>query len=433
MTSARSPSVLDSDAATSQRAPDAILFRDTALRSPKRFVTGTHRTRAPSDTFKLVEPYLSSAGVTRMADVTGLDHVGIPTTLALRPNAHTIACSSGKGVTREQAYASGAMEALELHAAEIAEVPSFRAPYTDLVKRFDLPQEVDFPLTRNSLFTNDWPFPWTLGWDLVQQREIPVPTAMVGMSRSSMRASLGAFLVSSNGLGAGNSLLEAIASGLYEVVERDAVACHFYVAAHANRLMPVVPRAMLTSYALVAAVVERCDVADIDTVVYDCTVDTDVPTYVALVYDRTERGVGVTRGSGSHLDPAVALLRALTEALQARLNFIAGSRDDIFRSAFARVRADRGLTVEALRRVPEQAPLAAGRISRATSTLHGDVAELLGCVTAVGARHVVVFDLTPSGCPVHVVRVVVPGFEGYMHHAYSPGRRARTFQPTSRC
>ena len=37
----------------------------------------------------------------------------------------------------------------------------------------------------------------------------------------------------------------------------------------------------------------------------------------------------VWRGSGCHPDPAVALSRALTEAIQSRLTYISGARDDL--------------------------------------------------------------------------------------------------------
>jgi ribosomal protein S12 methylthiotransferase accessory factor len=37
----------------------------------------------------------------------------------------------------------------------------------------------------------------------------------------------------------------------------------------------------------------------------------------------------VWRGSGCHPDPCVALSRALTEAIQSRLTYISGARDDI--------------------------------------------------------------------------------------------------------
>src|SRR5688500_15077841 len=89
----------------------SIEFRGRSYRSAKAFRAGTHRVQSPAETLDLIRPYLTRAGVTRIADVTGLDRVGVPTTLAIRPNAPTMACSSGKGVTLDQAYVSGAMEA----------------------------------------------------------------------------------------------------------------------------------------------------------------------------------------------------------------------------------------------------------------------------------------------------------------------------------
>ncbi len=74
-----------------------IMFRGESHRSPKAFRTGTHRAQSPEETFRAIKPHLERAGVTRIADVTGLDNIGVPTTLAIRPNALTIACSSAKG------------------------------------------------------------------------------------------------------------------------------------------------------------------------------------------------------------------------------------------------------------------------------------------------------------------------------------------------
>jgi ribosomal protein S12 methylthiotransferase accessory factor len=372
-----------------------------------------------------IKPYLGRAGVTRIADVTGLDNIGVPTTLAIRPNALTIACSSGKGLTLDQAYVSGAMEAFELHAAETVSLPSIRASYRELAHRYDLPTPTNLPLTRWSLFDEDWPFQWFLGWNLINQCEAPIPLAMVGMSRSSaLMSSMGAFQVSSNGLGAGNSFLEAVTSGLYECIERDAIACQYHAALHRGFRMPVVQDDVLKSYPLVASVIQRCERAEVNVVVYDCTIDTTVPAYSALVYNRIDNGVGVVRGSGAHLDPEIAVLRAVTEALQARLNFIAGSRDDIFRAAFARTRAEWGWAVSAIENDLIDAPPALKREARTSTTFEHDIALLLSCVERTGLKSVVVADITPSDFPVYIVRVVIPGFEGYMHHGYRPGRRA---------
>jgi YcaO-like protein with predicted kinase domain len=410
----------------------SVGFRGADYRSAKTFRFGTHRSNDPSRTLDLIRPFLASAGVTRIADITGLDHIGVPTTLALRPNSVTIACSSGKGITLEQAYVSGAMEAIELYAAETADPPTVRASTREVIRSYPTFSVDDLPLTHQSLFNEKWPFFWNMAWDLLSQSEVPVPAALVGMSPRSMAASLGAFLVSSNGLGSGTSFLEAITAALLEVIERDALACVTYAMQHHGHLASILGLDVLHSYPLVVPLVDRCNRADVELIVSDYMVDTNVPTYVAHVYDRHDQGVGVMRGSGSHLDPQIALVRAITEAMQGRLCFIAGSRDDIFRSAFAQIRAERDGVVCALNAMAAASPAAPLRECQATDTFEGDLHILFRHLTNVGAPSVAVVDLTPNGFPVSAVRVIVPGFEGYMHHNYRPGRRAMTYQsPTN--
>ncbi len=238
---------------------------------------------------------------------------------------------------------------------------------------------------------------------------------------------MGSFQTSSNGLGAGNSLIEAIASGLYECIERDAIACHYHAASHRDHKIPILSPDLLAAYPLVAGVLQKCAAAQANIVVYDCTVDPHVPTYSALVYSEHDNGVGVVRGSGTHLDPEIAILRAITEALQARLNFIAGSRDDIFRSAFVRSRVNFSFAVSAIRAEQSLCPPAPVYPSRTADAFEADVANLLAYIQRAKLEMAVVCDLTPADFPVHIVRVIVPGFEGYIHHGYLPGRRARSF------
>jgi ribosomal protein S12 methylthiotransferase accessory factor len=408
-------------------AGTAIRFRGNSFRSAKGFRDGTHRTQDPTRTLELIRPYLARAGVTRLADITGLDNIGVPTTLAIRPNAETMACSSGKGLTLEQAYVSGAMEAFELYAAETVELSPIRGSYQELSQRYSMPRVEHLPLTENSLFTTSWPHYWCQGWDLLTQSEIPIPMALVGMSSGSMRHSLRAFLASSNGLGAGNSLLEAICAGLYEVLERDGVACHYYAALRRGQFIPIVPSEILIKYPSVSSLLEKCAKASVKVVVQECVVDTAVPIYNAFVYDTIDRGVPVTRGSGCHLDPEIALIRAITEALQGRLNYIAGSRDDIFRAAFSRSRSGWATSVSTLERGSDLCPRAVQLQSGASDSFEEDIQTLLSSVKHVGLPHAVVFDLTPKEFPIYVVRVVVPGLEGYMHHGYHPGVRASSF------
>ena len=405
-----------------------IQFRGTSFRAAKGYAFGTHRTRPPEETWRLIEPYLATAGVTRVADITGLDNVGIPTTLALRPNAPTMACSSGKGLTKEAAFVSGAMEAIELHAAETASLRPFACPYGDLPTELASVPAANLPLTRGSLFNPHWAFHWVSGWDLIQQKDTAVPLATVVMSRSrALIADLGAFLMSSNGLASGNTFAEAATSALYEVVERDGVACHRAAwAAGANPSL--LSRSILEAYPIFNGVLGLCASAGVDVRVVDCTTDLDVPTYLAYVFNTINEGIGVYRGYGAHLDPEIAIVRAVTEALQGRLNFIAGSRDDIFRSAYWRVRtSNTGTLIEALDRDCGEGQEAPARQSASSLTFEGDVHAILRRLYRCGLKQAVLLDLTPDDCPVHVVRAVVPGLEGYMHYGYRPGVRATRF------
>jgi len=408
---------------------EPVNFRQQLLSGPKSFFSGTQRSAPPSETLDLVRPYLRRAGVTRIADVTGLDKVGIPTTLAIRPNAPTMACSSGKGLSLDAAIVSGAMEAIELYAAENIQLHSLRRSYRELVGEFPAAPLDRLPLSKRSLFSKDWPFKWVLGWDVSQQRETAVPRASVVMSKGRADLSdLGAFVMSSNGLASGNSLIEAMAAALYEVVERDAVACT--TAAWRAGVPPVQLTTRASVYPdVVREVLDQCRSAGVRVAIFDTTVDTQIPTFVAYAYDSVDEGIGIYRGYGAHLDSTIALLRAITEALQGRLNFIAGSRDDIFRSAFWRTTRARSRSFAAgVAAAESEGTTVAPSPSFANQSFEEDINTMLVRLARAGLTQVVVLDLTPPDCPVSVVRVVVPGAEGYMHFGYTPGLRASRYE-----
>src|SRR5688500_16778254 len=81
-----------------------------ADRSPK---LASQRICTPNETFARIEPPLAAAGITRIADVTGLDGLGIPVALVVRPNSRAFSVLQGKGLDFTAAKVSGAMEALE--------------------------------------------------------------------------------------------------------------------------------------------------------------------------------------------------------------------------------------------------------------------------------------------------------------------------------
>jgi ribosomal protein S12 methylthiotransferase accessory factor len=133
-------------------------------------------------------------------------------------------------------------------------------------------------------------------------------------------------------------------------------------------------------------------------------------------------------GAGCHPCRNIALVRALTEAAQARTTYIAGSRDDFDpmwysdRAKIQRRRACREL-------VETQKPVARFRDMphRSEKTLQGDIRWMLDRLHAVGIEQAIVVDLSNRACDVAVVRVIVPCLEGPYKgdgSSYVPGQRA---------
>lgn len=408
-------------------ASEPIRFRGREFANVKNFWSGTQRIVSPEETIARVRPHYARLGLTRLANITGLDRIGIPTILSVRPNSPFLSVDAGKGFTVAAATASAVMECVERYHGETTPLAEWRASYASVVREHAVMPLADLPLARSAHFTSSLPISWALGWDLMQQREVAAPTMMVRLDRSRMLERQPVpFQTGSNGLAAGNDFLEALDGGLLELVERDAVTCHRMAW---DRARIDVPRVRLETVEHPAAreLLERFERADVGVVLFDCTVDTGVPTYMAYVYDRVLRHIGIYRGYGAHLEPGIAMVRALTEAVQARLIFIAGSRDDFFRHDYLKLKqGDDAASIRYLESVPANVD-ARERQSLATPSFEGDVHLILDRLRQVGIEHVIVYDLTQPGFDVAAVRVLVPGLEGYVFDYYTPGRRARAF------
>jgi ribosomal protein S12 methylthiotransferase accessory factor len=417
------------DACAPASAP--IFLRGEALRGTKRFLGGTHRAVPPAETFERILPHLRTAGITRLANVTGLDRIGIPTALAHRPNSPTLSSSSGKGFTLAAALVSAAMEGIELYHAENPRLPVRRATYAELEEQGEAIPRDQLLLGKESRFGVARTERWVEAWDILSGRPMLVPftqVAMVGGAEPGVVPWM-PFQMGSNGLASGNLLLEALCAGLLEVIERDAHSCHMVARHRLHHDYPKVDTAA-APFPMVRELLDKLRSAHVGAVVYDMSVDTDVPVYNAVIYDRLHRHVGMYGGYGAHLDPEIALIRALTEAVQGRLIYIAGSRDDYFRHDLLRHRMHDGSgEVAAMEAQPAEVGLG-GRSSEATPTFEGDVSLLLQKLRRIGIRHVLVADLTHEELGIPVVRVIVPGLEGCaLLQNYAPGPRATAFRP----
>lgn len=380
------------------------------------------------ETLDKVRSRFSAVGLTRLADITGLDTLGIPVFLSTRPQAGYLSVDGGKGFTVAAAMASAAMECFERHAGENNTLDNFLSSYGELREDQRIPDH-DLPLSRNSLFHPDLAERWTWAEDLIGGEKIAVPQIMVGLERHrSRRSSLFPFAVSSNGLNSGNTKSEALVGALYEVIERDATSCVEY--AWGNGFQPA--RLDLASVACDDAqfLLERIGAAGIAPVVLDCTVDTRVPTFQAYLCDTKNPQIGLYHGYGTHLNPNVALLRALCEAAQSRLVYIAGSRDDCF-DHHHRVQINTEQANHELLSLPSIRSFETFK-DESTDTFEADCRTIRDKLQSIGIHQILTLDLTNPSIGIDVYRVIVPALEGAILEDYVPGNRAVSWLETCR-
>jgi ribosomal protein S12 methylthiotransferase accessory factor len=293
----------------------------------KAYLHGTHRLCTPAQTVTRVSPHMAAMGITRLANITGLDHVGIPVVMACRPNSQSISVSQGKGLTLDAAKASALMESVESYCAERIELPRLRASYRDIAKDREVVDVNDLPWCVGSAFNDDLPRLWVDGLDLVRGSVIAVPFELVHTDYTLPGPELEeCFAANTNGLASGNHVLEAIAHGLCEVVERDATTL-WQLRLSDDRSDTVVDPGTIDDPHC-RALLERFDAAEIDVLIWDATSDIGIATFYCLVIDRNPDNAVPEFGAGCHPSRDIALARALCEAAQARTTYIAGSRDD---------------------------------------------------------------------------------------------------------
>jgi YcaO-like protein with predicted kinase domain len=367
-------------------------------------------------------------GITRVANVTGLDTVGIPVVMVSRPNSRSVTVSQGKGIDLPSAKASGLMEAAELYHAETATLPLRLATYEELRFKHKVVEIENLPRVAGSHFHPNLRILWSQGHDLLTGEEVLVPYEMVHTNYTTpLPDGHGCFTASSNGLASGNTLVEAISQGICEVIERDAVAL-WKVAKKKG-----VDRRRLDLESVKDPVcretVAKFERAGLSVAVWDVTSDIDIAVFACLIVPRDETSIwhgAVAGGYGCHPTREIALLRALTEAAQTRLTVISGLRDDFRAEIYEElldpqiVRSNRDLI---RRSVPRRR--FADVPTKNSKTFEADVLWELWRLRRAGIGRVIVIDLAKAEFGLPVVRVIVPGLEPIVGRGYSPGRRAR--------
>ncbi|MDI5970805.1 YcaO-like family protein [Streptomyces sp. SL13] len=377
------------------------------------------RTRTLEQTEALARACLDRCGITRIAEVTDLDVLGIPVFHTIRPGAapglNTV--TSGKGITAQASRVSALMEAIERTWCEppAADLPLL-ASYAELRAR-DVPvlDPRRLVLRRGHTWTQDAPISWWPVRELFSDTEVLIPALAVFTPYA---RECGMFRSNTIGLAVGNSPQEALLHGLLEAIEQDCTA--FGETLRQGR------RIRLESLPPVATeLVGRFQRMGVSVQVFGYANVVGVPTVFATTDDtHAEDGMLINGGAGCHPDPVVAVTRALTEAAQSRLAVISGSREDLDSQAYRR-----HASYDAMREM--LATWSADREEcdfgdlpdEGTGTTEGDLREVLAGVERAGLPLIFAAELAPDDLPFSVTKVVVPGLEVYHHDPARLGTR----------
>jgi ribosomal protein S12 methylthiotransferase accessory factor len=331
--------------------------------------------------------------------------------------------NGGKGVTALDAEVGALCEALERHSAyadgdEARVRGSYRslgaqAIHPDTVQLYD-PRQFDDRVAWNAAhsafqnvcapFDDDAEIDWTPVWSLSRVEHRLLPTGLVYFENGADDR----LMADSNGNAAGASLEDAVLQGMLELIERDAAALWWY-----NRTsQPPVELGgdpWIEEFRSVHAGLGR------EVWALDLTTDIGVPVVVALSRRVSGEREDIMMGFGAHLDPALALRRALTEVNQMMPVILEGEGwdDPDFRH---------WLSTATVSNQPYLLPSgsAVHHPCAASADLLSDVLDVQARLEKAGLE-VLVLDQTRPDIGLPVVKVIVPGLRGFWAR-FAPGR-----------
>ena len=409
---------------------------------PKQFTSdGGHRATTPEQTVQKHQHLISpvTGVVTELVRITDpanpLVHTykaghSFGSATSLRGLRNTLRHkSSGKGKTDSQSRASGFCEAVERYSGIFqGDEPRKRATLEQLGDLAIHPErclcfsDAQYAnretLNEQATVAHDWipqrfdasqAIDWTPVWSLTEQTHKYLPTAMCYYHYplpKEHRFCRG----DSNGNAAGNTLEEAILQGFMELVERDGVALWWY-----NRLSR--PAVDLSSFdELYFLELHRYyQENDRDLWVLDLTADLGIPAFAGVSNRQTGSSERLILGFGAHLDPTIAILRALTEVNQIGLELDKVPDENL------KSEATDWLVTAKLADHPYLVPDATQPLKTAsdyTKRWSDDIyTDVMTCVeiTKQAGLEILVVNQTRPDIGLNVVKVTVPG----MRHFWS--------------
>jgi len=414
----------------------------------------------PETTLEKALQVCQRIGVTRLADITGMDRLGIPNYSAVLPGTEDyIWVYSGKGMTHQHAKASALMESIERYCS----LPSsnhdrvyIRGTVQELTKSYDLihPDDIIEPL--NFQYQENMVMDFLQGFDLLADKDILIPAPLVLFRYSPFAPAVNPFAFHhTNGLASGNVLEEAVCHALCEVIERDAAsiseirarAIPFHILKTIENklrqrgyvLSSIPANTFMDDYTIyrdvellgvqlegVQKLTSKFHDSDLPLLIKDITSDIGIPTFAASSIEWISHDYGyLAEGHGTHPDARIALLRAITEVSQTRAANIQGARDDLRKIRYGENNTD---DKRAWQFISSDEKIGYNKITSFNNEdILDDIKLVLQNLKDVGIKTAAIVDLTNPSLGIPVVRAIVPGLETFKITKSIIGWRARKY------
>lgn len=408
---------------------------------PIKFFKGTHRVRDPKETIEINEDKLRTAGITRLTDITDLDRVKIPVFSAIRPTAQSgsVSVYAGKGATREQAKASAMMEGFERYSAERQDIDGERTfvdTYNNIKDSKNVldPKDLLLPKNYGNENVENSRLEWIEAEDIISEERIYVPSNAVFHpyipTREVSPSPIAIFKGNTNGLASGNIIEESVLHGIFEVVERDA----WSIFELTKRNKKEISQDNIDNE-IINELLDKFHSQGIDIKLMDITADLKITTIAASADDTVLKDPALlTLGVGTHLNPEVAVIRALTEVAQSRATQIHGTREDTIRADFMRKSGYehmKRMNTHYFQREEETIDLSDIE-DKSSNSIKRDIETSIEEVQKVGFNQVLYTDLTREEIGINVARVIIPKAELYSLDEERLGNRALEYDRKAR-
>lgn len=357
---------------------------------------GTIRARTPEQTLDIIKPLLKLAGITRLANITGLDTIGIPVYTCVRPGSLNLATAQGKGLTHELAQCSAYMEGLEHYYAERPVVAKILRPIDAgndfILHNSFMPGPFIIDLENEKIR-------WSAAINLLDKKQYYIPTAIIDLNFISSALEQSNISVGTTGLASGNTEVEACVHGIYECVERYSKR-QFHKLSNAEKKLNSINLSTINNLEI-SELLAKLHRHNINVTIFSMTNKFIVPSYYCVIDDSNpHRKLPHFGGYGAHLNKGIALSRAITEAVQSRLTYISGSRDDIYPDHYEKKWGN--LKLAGILDYTEQDDYI-------SLDLEHHLSELLQRFSSLDYKKVLCVTHTVDNNPITVVHVVVPG------------------------